>query len=78
VKPRYTLFIVAVLVGKRGAMLWDVYFPIAQDGAALPNDEPMPPDIVECQRIWVECVWPALCRSSTAYMSPFVKEVLRG
>lgn len=54
--PRYSVFIVAALVGETGAALWDYYFQVAATGATLPLDGPLPPDIVECQRIWVERV----------------------
>jgi hypothetical protein len=46
----------AALVGESGAALWDYYDKVARTGAALPLDGPLPPDMVECQRIWVERV----------------------
>lgn len=54
--PHYTVFIVAALVGASGAALWDYYEKVAGMGTALPLDGPLPPDIVECHRIWVERV----------------------
>jgi hypothetical protein len=54
--PRYSVFIVAALVGKTGEKLWDYYFKVGATGAAVLLDGPLPPDIVECQRIWVERV----------------------
>lgn len=54
--PRYSLFIVATIVGKSGEKLWDYYFKVATDGRDIPLAGPLPPDIVECDRIWVERV----------------------
>jgi hypothetical protein len=52
--PRYSVFIVAALVGKTGEKLWDYYYKVVATGPPVLLDGPLPPDIAECQRIWVE------------------------
>jgi hypothetical protein len=54
--PRYSAFIVAALAGASGAALWDYHDKVAGTGTDIPLDGPLPPDIVACQRIWVERV----------------------
>ena len=54
--PRYSMFIVVALVGQASQKFWDYYYKVGEKTNWTPIDGPLPKDVGECDRVWVERV----------------------
>jgi hypothetical protein len=50
---RYGNYIVAALVGQASAVFWDYYFRVGESKGVWEHFNPLPPDVIECDRVYI-------------------------